>query len=107
MKYKYKLNNLDCPKCAAKIETILNNHKDIINASINFSKLELTIETNKDKNIKEFISKQIKEINPEVKVLELNENINNKKTIKLKTLRIFIGIITSLLGIFVIIVSIV
>ena len=40
MKYKYKLNNLDCPKCASKIENAIKNHKDIINATINFSKLE-------------------------------------------------------------------
>ena len=29
MKYKYKLKNLDCPNCANKIETSLNNDKNI------------------------------------------------------------------------------
>ena len=101
MRYKYKLNNLDCPKCANKIECTLNNHKDIINAKVNFSKLELTIETNKKENIKDLVSKIIKEVNLEVKVTELKENINDYKTIFLKASRLLLGIIISLLGIFV------
>ena len=101
MKYKYKLNNIDCPKCAAKIETTLNNHKDIINASMNFSKLELTIESNKENNIKELVIKIIKDIEPNVKVLDIKERIDNSYIVKLKILRLTIGIIISLLGIFV------
>lgn len=101
MKYKYKLNNLDCPKCANKIECKLKEHPDITNASINFSKLELTIETSKKDNIKNFISEIIKDIEPSVKVLELKEDIDNSKTIKLKALRLSLGIIISILGIFI------
>ena len=52
MKYKFKLNNLDCPKCANKIECRLNKADDIIEAKVNFSKLELSIETKKKDNIK-------------------------------------------------------
>ena len=101
MKYKYKLNNLDCPKCANKIECTLNSHKDIINANVNFSKLELTIETNTKENVKFLVSKIINEVNYEVKVTELNENTNINKTLLFKILRLSIGIIISLLGIFV------
>ena len=101
MKYKYKLNNLDCPKCANKIECKLNEQKDIKSAKVNFSKLELTIETDKKDNIKELVSTIIKEIEPEVKVLDLKENIDNSKIVKLKALRLSLGIIISLLGIFV------
>jgi len=101
MKYKYKLSNLDCPKCAAKIEMALNNHKDIIGAKVNFSKLELTIETNKTNNIKDFVSKIIKEVNPEVSVLDLKENNDTSKTLRIKVLRLSLGIVISLLGIFV------
>ena len=74
MKYIYKLNNLDCPRCANKIETKLNEHKDINNASINFNKLELTLETNNN-NPKELISKLVKEIEPDITILDLKENI--------------------------------
>ena len=101
MKYRYKLNNLDCPKCANKIECKLREQKDIIDANINFSKLELIIETDKDEDIKSLVISTIKEIEPEVRVLDLKENIDNKKIIKLKILRIFLGIVISLLGIFV------
>ena len=101
MKYKYKLNNLNCPKCANKIECTLNNHKDIINARVNFSKLELTIETNQKNNIKEMVSKIIKDVNTEVRITDLKENIDISKTLIKKVIRLFLGIIISLLGIFV------
>ena len=101
MKYKYKLNNLDCPKCANKIECTLNNHEDIISAKVNFSKLELTIETNKEDNVKSFVTKLINEINSEVKVIDINESINNKTVLLSKILRLSLGIVISLLGIFV------
>jgi len=101
MKYIYKLNNLDCPRCANKIETKLNEHKDINKASINFSKLELTIETNNKNNTKQLVSKIIKEIEPDITILDLKENIDNSKQIKLKILRLTLGIIISLLGIFI------
>ena len=100
MKYIYKLNNLDCPRCANKIETKLNEYKDINKASINFSKLELTLETNNN-NPKELVSKLIKEIEPDITILDLKENIDNSKQIKLKILRLILGIIISLLGIFI------
>lgn len=101
MKYKYKLNNLDCPRCANKIECKLNEHKDIINAKVNFSKLELTIEINKKGNIKNFISTIVKSIEPSIEILDIKETIDNTKTIKLKILRLSLGIIISLLGIFI------
>lgn len=100
MKYIYKLNNLDCPKCANKIEEKLNKHKDINSAKVNFSKLELTIETNKKEDIKNLVSSIIKEIEPNIKVLNIQENIDNSKIIKLKILRISLGIIISILGVF-------
>ena len=100
MKYIYKLNNLDCPRCANKIECKLNEHNDINSASINFSKLELTIET-KNNNPKQLASNIIKEIEPDITILDLNENIDNSKQIKLKILRLSLGIIISLLGIFI------
>lgn len=101
MKYKYKLNNLDCPNCANKIECKLNEEKDIISAKINFSKLELTIETNNKDNVKELVSTIVKDLEPNVKVLDLKENIDSSHTVKLKALRLTLGIIISILGIFV------
>lgn len=101
MKYKYKLYNLDCPKCANKIECKLNEHEDIIDAKVNFSKLELTITTNKDKEVKSLVSTIIKNLEPDVKVLDLKEKLDYSKTMKLKVLRLVLGIIISILGVFV------
>ena len=101
MKYKYKLNNLDCPKCANKIECTLNNHQDITSAKVNFAKLELTIETNKEGNVQTFISSIIKNIEPDVKITDLKENVDTKKILVFKVLRLSLGIIISILGIFV------
>lgn len=101
MKYRYKLNNLDCPKCANKIECKLNEHIDINNASINFSKLELIIETNYKDNVLDLVSSIVKEIEPDVKVLDMNTKIDNSKNILLKVIRLSLGIVMSLLGVFV------
>lgn len=101
MKYKYKLNNLDCPKCANKIEYVLNNHEDIIKANVNFSKLELTIETTLKDNVKLLVTRIVGEVNSEVKITDLNEIADTKKALFLKILRLVIGIIISLLGIFI------
>lgn len=101
MRYKYKLNNLDCPNCANKIEQTLKKDKNINDASVNFSKLTVMIETNMEKNVKSYVSNIVKSIEPGVNVLDLNENTNTKKSVLFHTLRLVIGIIASLLGIFV------
>ena len=36
MRYKYKLNNLDCANCANKIEAKLNKDSRIEKATVNF-----------------------------------------------------------------------
>lgn len=101
MKYRYKLNNLDCPKCANKIECKLNDQKDIISASVNFSKLELTIETDKKENVKEFVSLIVRDVEPNVRVLELKDSNTELNILYLKILRLVLGIMVSLLGIFI------
>lgn len=101
MKYRYKLNNLDCPKCANKIECKLNEHKDIIQANVNFSKLELTVETLKEDNVKGLVSSIVKGIEPDVVVLDRKDDVNNFKVLLFKVLRLFLGIMVSLLGIFI------
>ena len=101
MKYKYKLNNLDCPKCANKIECALNNCKDIITARVNFSRLELTIETLNEDNVRKLVSSIVKQIEPDVEVLDIKDNIGASKVLIFRVLRLSLGIIISLLGIFV------
>ena len=99
MKYKYKLSGLDCANCAHKIECRLNEHKDIDNASVNFSKLMVTVTTNSKANIKDIVTKVTKEIEPDVVVLDMDENVKDK--IYLDIIKIVIGLLLGIIGCFV------
>lgn len=98
MKYRYKLSNLDCPNCANKIECKLKEDKNINDASINFSKLTLTVDTNIDSNVKDYIANIVNSIEPETKILELNDSITIKKNNWLDISRLIIGLIISIIG---------
>ena len=54
MKYKFKLSSLDCAGCALAIEKKLNENDEIKEASVNFSKLMITVETD-SKNVKNLV----------------------------------------------------
>lgn len=101
MRYKYKLNNLDCANCATKIEQTLKKDKNINDASVNFTKLTVMVETNMEKGVKSYVSNIVKGIEPDVDVLDLNENVDTKKQVLFHTIRLAVGIIVSLLGMFV------
>ena len=101
MKCKYKLNNLDCANCANKIEQTLKRDKNINDASVNFTKLTVMVDTNMEKGVKTYVSNIVKGIEPDVDVLDLNENATTKKSVLFHTLRLVIGIIASLFGMFV------
>jgi len=87
---KYKLKNLDCASCAAKIENELKKSADVKSVSVDFASSILHIETDNINKIKI----KIKEIEPEVEVISLsapepfakssfsiNEFAENKSTI--------------------------
>lgn len=101
MKYKYKLTELDCANCANKIEENLLKDKNIINANVNFSKLTLTVETNLENNVKEYVTKIIKSVEPDVNILEISSDIKTKKKEYKDLLRIIIGTLISVLGIYI------
>lgn len=101
MKYKYKLNELDCANCANEIEKKLKNDQNIINASVNFSKLTITVETNLKNDIKEYVSRIVKSVEPDVTILELSDNIESRQTVSKELLRLILGIIISILGIYI------
>lgn len=100
MKYKYKLSSLDCAGCALNIEKKLNENDNIKNASVNFSKLLVTIETD-NKNPKKLVSSIVEKVEPDSRVLDLNESIKNNSKLKVSIIRIIVGILFSLLGMFV------
>lgn len=82
---KYKLKNLDCASCAAKIEAKLVKLDEVKFANVNFANCTLTIDTD---NI-EAVKAKIREIEPDVavegldeeKIVSVSELMENKGTI--------------------------
>ena len=50
MKLRYTITGLDCPNCAAKLETIINSKEGIDSAKINFLTERLTVESELDES---------------------------------------------------------
>ena len=98
MKYKYKIENLDCANCAKEIENHLNKDPNLKNVSCNFSKSTLTIETTLTKNVKKYVSKKSKEVEPDITILELNENLDAKNNIKKDIIILIVGLFLILLS---------
>lgn len=97
MKYRFKLNGLDCPNCASKIEVKLNNDKNIRNASVNFSKLTVSLETDLKSDVKNYVSDIVKSIEPDVIVLDTKEEVKNNN-FKYNIFRLLLGIVLLILG---------
>ena len=97
MKYKFKLSSLDCDGCALEIEKKLNENDEIDYASVNFSKLMITV-TTKAKNPKKLVSDIVKKVEPESKVMDLNESYENKGKFKFHIIRLLVGIIFMIIG---------
>lgn len=69
---RFILKDLDCAACGKKIEDRISREEGYEDVNVNFSTLNLSFKTNKD-NPKQEIIKIIKEVEPEVKVLDINE----------------------------------
>lgn len=96
-KYNYRLKDLDCAACAAKIEAELSKNPNYHNVNVNFSTLKLSLEAEENKNLKKEISKFIKKIEPEVEVLEFDQTMEEDHS-KFDLIRLGIGIILGIVG---------
>lgn len=72
-KYSYYLKNLGCANCARELENQLNKKDYYQNVSINFSKLTLALETNKQENVYPMVKQDVQAIEKGVLVLEQKE----------------------------------
>ncbi|HEX2869296.1 MAG TPA: heavy metal translocating P-type ATPase [Ignavibacteriales bacterium] len=70
---KYKLLNIDCANCAAKIENNVAKLKDVRYVSVNFADSVMFIDTD---NI-EKVRKVIKQTEPEVEIIDQSEKIKS------------------------------
>ena len=98
-KYEFILKNLDCAVCANEIQEKLEKNSKLHNVNVNFAKLKLTYETD-EVNIEE-VRKAIKEQEPEVEMIEANNESKNKddtQKITTEVIRLLIGIAFAAIG---------
>ena len=71
MKKKFKLEDLDCANCAAKMEEAIKEIPGVINASVNFLAQKMMIEVDDDQfdAIVEKAVKCISNVEPDCKVI--------------------------------------
>ena len=75
--YRYILEGLDCANCAKKIEDKIASTEGYKDVSVNFSTLKLSFKSDKE-NVKQEITTIVNSLEPEVKVLEKqNEDKEN------------------------------
>ena len=98
-KYKYRLNNLGCANCANKIEERLKKENNLSDVVVNFSSLILSFMSNDDIKIED-ISNIVTKIEPEVVVTKIDEEVKETKK-NYNLIRLIIGIIIALLGLYV------
>ena len=95
MKYKFNISNLDCVNCANKIEVALNKDKNIKNASINFSSLKLTVETDITRDVLKYVNNIVKKVEPDTIIYDKEVKEEN---IKSKVIVLIIGTIIGIIG---------
>ena len=73
MKKNYKLEDLDCPNCTAKIENDVVKIAGVESAAVNLLSQKMVIECDESKvtEITKAIKKIVKKYEPDVEVLEL------------------------------------
>lgn len=71
MKKKFKLEDLDCANCAAKMEEGIKNIEGVSSASVSFMNQKMTIEADDDKfdAIMEEVVKICAKIEPDCRIL--------------------------------------
>lgn len=95
---RYILKGLDCAACGKKIEDRIAKEEGYEDVNVNFSTLNISFKTNKE-NPKQEIIKIIKEVEQEVKVLDINEDTkDNNQRNYLDIFRLILGIGIYLIG---------
>lgn len=71
MKKKFKLEDLDCANCAAKMEEAIKKLDGVQDASVNFMQQKMTIEADDDKfdAIMQEVVKTIAKVEPDCRVI--------------------------------------
>ena len=94
-KYKYRLHNLDCANCANKIEEHLSKLPKLHNVCVNYSKLTLSF-SSEEKDLKKYVISKIQEVEPDVTLLELDEEVNDE--VIFDVIKLVIGLLVTLIA---------
>ncbi len=98
-KYEFILKDLDCAACANEIQEKLEKNPKLYNVNVNFAKLKLTYET-EEVSVEE-VRKAVKEQEPEVEMIELNDSKKEEKSkIGNQIIRLLIGILIAGIGMY-------
>lgn len=101
---KYILKGLDCPNCAAKIETKVNSLKDVKYGTLSFATQTLEIELHGNVNQESVVNEiksLIKDLEPDVEVLEKTEEKQDEEEghSKIELVKIIVSAILFVIGI--------
>ena len=71
MKKTYRMQNLDCANCAAKMERAIQKLEGVVEASVSFmaQKLTLDMEDGKEQQVLEQAKKCVAKVDPDCKIL--------------------------------------
>lgn len=71
MKKTFKLEELDCANCAAKMERAINELPDVVSATVNFMAQKLVIEIPDDKfdATMKLVQKEISKVEPDCEII--------------------------------------
>jgi len=97
-KYEFILKDLDCAGCANEIQEKLEKNPKLYNVNVNFAKLKLTYET--DEVTIEEVKRTVKEQEPDVELIEVSNIKEEKISTFGKIIRLVIGIIIALIGLY-------
>ena len=97
-KYEFILKDLDCAGCANEIQEKLEKNPKLHNVNVNFAKLKLTYET--DEVSVEEVREAVKEQEPDVEMIPVIEQKEEKSTIGIQLVRLVIGVIIAAVGLY-------
>ena len=92
---KYKIKNLSCATCASKIENSVAKLEDVNFVSVNFANSSIQIDTKDLERVK----KKIKEIEPEVEIIEDGKDSDEEYHVGKELLKLSLIIIALIAGI--------
>ena len=91
--HQYRLENLDCPNCAAKLESALRKAQGIGQAQVNFATSTLQTDCNDMQKLQEIIT----QVEPQVRLSHLGEEQSARKFLSAQ-LFVLLGLIAAFLA---------